>query len=341
LQWAVTDSFRALLIGIDAYPAPDMQLEGCRNDVFLVSELLQELGLPAGSVRVLLDSRATAAAIRERMEWLLEGVGEDDERFLFFSGHGAQIPGYGLGEVVDRRDEVLVPWDFDWTRQNAIHDDGFYELYSNLPYSSRFTAVFDCCHAGGMTRDGAMRVRGLNPPDDIRHRVMAWHYDDRSKRKDPDEWDLRELELPANQIYRHINQLPPPGRSGSGSAYCSTHRLGQAMTLREYGPGGRDRFRKLAKSRGHRGPYMPTLWYACQEREFAMEYRQGSASYGAFTWSFVRLVREIRKQQEIRSASQIEKHLQSRVQAINPSQMPHLIAPSAVRKKPPSWILPH
>src|SRR5678815_3221578 len=89
-------------------------------------------------------------------------------RDSYYSGHGAQIPGYGVGEKVDRKDECLVPHDFDWSREHAVTDDQFYDLYSQLPYDTRFLTIFDCCHSGGMTRDGAARVRGLTPPDDIR-----------------------------------------------------------------------------------------------------------------------------------------------------------------------------
>ncbi len=79
---------RALLIGINDYPDPANRLEGCVNDTFLMSSLLQERGFEPEDIRVVLDSRATAAAIRERLEWLLEGAENATERVLFFSGHG-------------------------------------------------------------------------------------------------------------------------------------------------------------------------------------------------------------------------------------------------------------
>ena len=63
---------RALLIGINDYPNPDDRLEGCVNDVFKMSATLQEIGFNAEDIRVLLNERATASAIRERFAWLLE-----------------------------------------------------------------------------------------------------------------------------------------------------------------------------------------------------------------------------------------------------------------------------
>ncbi|HMM26516.1 MAG TPA: caspase family protein, partial [Pseudoxanthomonas mexicana] len=58
---------RALLIGINDYPDPDQRLAGCVNDVFLMSAMLQEQGFDAGDIRVVLDERATADGIRERV----------------------------------------------------------------------------------------------------------------------------------------------------------------------------------------------------------------------------------------------------------------------------------
>jgi hypothetical protein len=67
-----------------------------------------------------------------------------------------------------------VPYDFAWTKETAITDDDFYHLYVDLPYGARFFAIFDCCHSAGMTRDGMRKIRGITPPDDIRHRMLEW-----------------------------------------------------------------------------------------------------------------------------------------------------------------------
>ena len=136
------------------------------NDTFLASRVLQERGFEAADIRVLLDARATAGAIRDRLEWLFDGADDGCERVLFYSGHGAQLPGYSAAESVDHVDECLVPYDFDWSLDRAITDNDFFRRYSELPFSARFSAILDCCHAGGMTRDGGPRIRGLTPPDD-------------------------------------------------------------------------------------------------------------------------------------------------------------------------------
>ena len=177
---------RALLVGINNYPDPANILEGCVNDVFLMSSVLQESGFEPEEIRVVLDDRATTEAIMERLHWLLDGVQDDDQRVLFYSGHGAQIPGYDIKGEPDHVDECLVPYDFDWSSAHAIRDKTFCELYSQLPYGCYFVAMFDCCHSGGMTRDGGPRIRGLTPPDDIRHRMLRWD-------RDEDMWVARKL----------------------------------------------------------------------------------------------------------------------------------------------------
>ncbi|PMZ30456.1 hypothetical protein C1X25_36485, partial [Pseudomonas sp. GW247-3R2A] len=80
-------------------------------------------------IRVVLDDRATAAGIRDRLHWLLDDAQAGDRRVLFYSGHGAQIPNANATGEADRIDECLCPWDFDWTPAHAIVDNDFRDLY--------------------------------------------------------------------------------------------------------------------------------------------------------------------------------------------------------------------
>ena len=126
---------RAFLVGINDYPNPDDRLEGCVNDVFKMSAALQQVGFDAEDIRILLNERATGAAIRERFNWLLEDPQPGDQRVFFYSGHGAQVPDYNSDEVIDHTDETFVPFDFDWNdRSSYLTDDDFNDLYAQLPY---------------------------------------------------------------------------------------------------------------------------------------------------------------------------------------------------------------
>jgi hypothetical protein len=114
-----TPNRRALLVGINDYPNPADRLEGCVNDVFKVSATLQELGFDASDIRVVLNERATADNIKDRLHWLLDDAAKDDIRFFFYSGHGAELPGYGGKGEIDSVDECLVPYDFAWSPQTG------------------------------------------------------------------------------------------------------------------------------------------------------------------------------------------------------------------------------
>jgi metacaspase-1 len=265
---------RALLIGINDYPDPANRLDGCINDTFLISALLQERGFDPEDIRVVLNERATADAIRERLAWLLEGAEDGMERLLFYSGHGAQLPMYNAAGEVDHVDECLVPYDFAWTKETAITDDDFYQLYVDLPYAARFFAIFDCCHSGGLTRDGSRKIRGITPPDDIRHRMLCW---------DAREQMWRERKLPSLNADFGGSAAEKEKFMGANHA---TLRLGRAMRLRKVDKAD---YGRLAKT--DCPPYLPVLLEACQEDQLSYEYRHGVTSYGAFTYSLVKDLR--------------------------------------------------
>jgi hypothetical protein len=315
---------RALLVGINEYPDPKDRLEGCVNDVFLMSSLLQENGYSPDDIRVVLDSRATAKGILERLEWLLDGTEDGADRFFYYSGHGAQIPAYGPDDKVDRMDECLVPWDFDWSLEHAVTDDQFSELYSQLPYSARFAAVLDCCHSGGMTREGGARIRGVTPPDDIRHRALRWEPEYQM-------WVPRDLEIQNKGMTRSKDRKKYAGSTGS------KRRFGRSVALRTLPDPEYDRVRK---DLDHYGPYLPVLLEACQEDQLAYEYRHGVISHGAFTWSLVKLMRERRagkRRQPLMSFNALVRDVGKTLAALEYDQTPVVVGPKSVLAKRIPW----
>lgn len=284
---AKPSSRRALLIGINDYPSEEDRLEGCVNDVFRMSEVLQEFGFAPEEIRVTLNERATAAEIRKRLKWLLSDTGAGDLRFLFYSGHGAQIPSSHDEFELDHKDECLVPYDFDWTIEHAYTDREFLELYSQLTRDVIFVSVFDCCHSGGLTRASGIKARGLNPPDDIRHREIKW---DKKRQM----WIRRDQRLAGERkkFFKSEKDSPALYTGADGK----TNKLGRAFPL---WTDVKD-LDKAAKTYGATGPYMPVILEACQEKESAYEYRHGVTSYGAFTYSLTTILREkVRKGNEV------------------------------------------
>ncbi len=282
---------RALLVGIAEYANPGYALEGPVNDVFLVSQTLQEMGVNADAIRVVINDRATAAAIRERLAWLLADARDGDTMFFYFSGHGAQVPAYGRDAEVDRIDECLVPYDFNWQTGNAIFDDEFAALYSQLPYGCKFVAMFDCCHAGGMQRGGAPGMAGVQGarsiamPDDIRHRALRWD-------KNSQMWLPRKPLIAAGEKLKAAMIEQESDKKGVVSAAIKVEgRVGMDGTLRRIGRAQALRgdqpahYEERRKEYGHDGPYMPILLEACAENQSAYEYQHGSITYGAFTYA--------------------------------------------------------
>jgi hypothetical protein len=329
---------RALLVGINDYPNPDDRLEGCVNDVFTVSALLQEMDFPPEDIRVVLNDRATKAGIMERLQWLLSGVADDpnDQRFFFYSGHGAQIPVYGEGDQTDHLDECLVPYDFDWTTERAFTDDEFFDLYSQLPYGARFVAMFDCCHSGGMTRDGGAKVRGLAPPDDIRHRALYWDTDE-------DMWRERDLADAGRPL-----SVDPALRTAYAGRSRAKHRLGRAVPLRRLSEKEYDAEHKAtrqaaakaaaAESGNNWGPFMPVLIQACEEGELAYEYRHGVTAHGAFTFLLDRLLREAGAAEL--SFEQLTRRVTTKLQKLGYEQTPCLVGPRSLVKQPIPFAKP-
>jgi len=314
-------SRRALLIGINDYPNPANRLEGCVNDVFLISSVLQECAFEPEEIRVVLDDRATTDGIMDRLHWLLDDVHDGDERILFYSGHGAQIPEYGPAQEPDHFDECLVPYDFDWTAAHAIRDKQFCELYSQLPYASRFVAVFDCCHSGGITRDGGPRIRGLTPPDDIRHRALRWNAREQM-------WVTRDF--PA--VNRSLAD------SKDGKKYIGTDgavlRMGRAGNLRTLSSGKYDATRKAL---GHKGPYLPILLEACKEQEYSYEYRHGVISYGAFTFCLAQALREERENGTNPSFEQLAALATAKLKRLKYNQSPVLVGARISIRQALTW----
>ena len=313
---------RALLVGINDYPDPANRLDGCVNDVFLMSSVLQECGFDAEDIRVVLNERATAAGMLDRLHWLLDGVKAADERVLFYSGHGAQIPVYGASDEVDHMDECLVCYDFDWTPQHAITDKQFREFYSQLPYDCYFAAIFDCCHSGGMTREGGRKVRGITPPDDIRHRGLRWNAELQM-------WEDRPLDSPN----------PSLGRSAEGKNYLGTsgasYRLGRAVGLRTLPKSKYDAVRRTLK---HHGPYLPVIMEACQEDQLSYEYRHGVQSYGAFTFSLAATLRAGRSANRNPTFTRLMDGISGRLKQLQYDQTPNLVGPRKILQQPVPWV---
>lgn len=165
----------ALLIGIDHYKnvAP---LRGAVNDVDAMRILLMgRYGVSTHQIRLLINEQATRAAILDAFESFLvtnAAIAYGDQILIHFCGHGSfrRDPS---GSEPDGRDETIVAYDSRSLGVYDIPDKTWSALIDQLAAAkgTNITVLFDCCHAGSMTRgvgvSGQPRVRQIDPDERV------------------------------------------------------------------------------------------------------------------------------------------------------------------------------
>ena len=143
-------AFKGLFIGIDRYASADINWLACasRDAIALHGLFTDTLG---GETRLLTDSQATVAAIRERFEQLAT-ASADDVVVIAFSGHGTET--HEL--VAHDTDSHDIPG-------TTIPLTTLGDWCAHIP-ARRLLIVLDCCFSGGMGAK-ALHVDGL--PRDI------------------------------------------------------------------------------------------------------------------------------------------------------------------------------
>ena len=71
-------------------------------------------------------------------------------------------------------DEVICPFDFNWTEETSIRDKEFASMFSTIPSGVLFTFVADSCHSEDLQRLISKKDRfkkTIDPPADIAWRV--------------------------------------------------------------------------------------------------------------------------------------------------------------------------
>src|SRR5664279_3409843 len=137
----------ALCIGINNYPGTHMDLQGCVNDAQDWAAVLAARGY---KTTLLLDDKATKAAMVDAMSKLITGGGKGDSLLITYSGHGTYQPDTD-GDEVDGLDEALCPYDLQ-TNGSALIDDEIKVLFGARKGGVRLLLIADSCHSGTVTR---------------------------------------------------------------------------------------------------------------------------------------------------------------------------------------------
>jgi hypothetical protein len=130
----------ALLIGLDQYPDPRNNLNSCVNDTLAFKNMLMNTyGFAAGDIKLLHNSYATLANVRDGLDVLTRGANAGDQLVFFESSHGYRYP------QGDTMVEVLCLYDA------FLPDTEFAQRTQSLP-PEVLTVVLDACHSGGMNK---------------------------------------------------------------------------------------------------------------------------------------------------------------------------------------------
>ncbi len=171
---------RALLVGVSGYP--ERPLEGPRNDVRRMREVLEQRAFKPAQIVTLADGvtgagQPTRAGILSALDRLAASSNVGDFVFLYFAGHGSQQPAdratpQGKDEA-DGLHETFLPLDIGrWDGQtdtvhNAIVDFELRDKVERITARGAFVwAVFDACHSASLVRgvpDADVRLRHIDP----------------------------------------------------------------------------------------------------------------------------------------------------------------------------------
>ncbi len=145
---------RALVIGISDYQNDSIDLKYAHRDAEVFAQFLySEVGgsVDPGNIRLLLDTTATIANIRSKLNWLWKNTGEGDRAIIFFSGHGDVEDDFG--------DEYGYLIAHDTPRGNyegnAIDINRLKKRIQNLAYrrGAEVWLITDACKAGRLAGD--------------------------------------------------------------------------------------------------------------------------------------------------------------------------------------------
>ncbi|MCW2314354.1 caspase family protein [Rhodoferax antarcticus] len=189
--WAAPlPNYRALLVGVSAYPnfSEKLQLQGPKNDVRSMRELLVSRGVPVQNIKTLADGvegaeLPTRAAVLSALEQLAKTAKPNDYIVIHLGGHGSQQPvpenhpqaaaeSDGLFEIFLPRD--AKGWSnqvggSDGEVQNAILDFEVRALVDRMTVAGAFVwAIFDTCHSATMVRSAGnseVRLRQVTPDE--------------------------------------------------------------------------------------------------------------------------------------------------------------------------------
>ena len=149
-----------LLVGINHYADPNLDLEGCINDITEIEEYLNnrlDRNQYQLHLRTLKDQQATRDAVVEEFRNHLCQANSNDVVLFYYSGHGYQedAPEEFWQYDPDRRIEALLCYDSCLEGKWGLADKELAKLIAEVAADKNLhiCIILDCCHSGSGTRD--------------------------------------------------------------------------------------------------------------------------------------------------------------------------------------------
>lgn len=134
----------ALIMTIGAYRSGVPRLEGVVHDAASARVIARKMGIKDQNMRVYRDEQLTLAGMRAAFDELYKRVGNDDQVFIYYSGHGGRER---LTQPEERCAESLISVD----GQNFLDVEMEQNLKRLSQKAQKMVVFLDACHSGGVT----------------------------------------------------------------------------------------------------------------------------------------------------------------------------------------------
>lgn len=147
----------ALIVGTNYKGSEISPLALCEKDAEVMKESIVKTGnFEAANVRVLLGNQVTRENLRSAIvEWLGRNVGEGDQVFFFFAGHGMFMRDPAAKNGM--RNFVIM------FQRPHVSDDELSAWFGQLR-TKKAVIILDCCFSGGIAKKGAATRGAANVP---------------------------------------------------------------------------------------------------------------------------------------------------------------------------------
>lgn len=142
-------NYYALIIGIDKYKGAWSPLINAVNDAKAIEKTLK-LSYKFDQFKILHNEQATREAIIKELEWLVANVKENDNVFIYYSGHGEYKKELSKG--------YWVPVDAETQSTSKYISNSDIQTYINGIKSKHTLLVSDACFSGDIFRGNTVSV---------------------------------------------------------------------------------------------------------------------------------------------------------------------------------------